>query len=284
MSTENREKERQHAMKATVLIDNIGNDGLTGEWGLSFYIEYKEKKFLLDAGGASGLFAENAGKLSLSLADVDYAVLSHAHYDHADGMTAFFGKNHKAKLYLQESCGENCWRVKEDHMKYIGIRRGMLEEYRDRLFRVRGDMEICAGARLIGHHTPGLAEAGKREKMFLKNGEAWVTDCFDHEQSLVFEEEDGIVIFNSCCHGGADNIIREAADVYPGRRILAAIGGFHLHNKDDGFIRELAGRMRGTGVEQIYTGHCTGENGYRVLRSELGSKVHQLQAGMEIIL
>lgn len=271
-------------MKATVLIDNIGDGELTGEWGLSFYIEYRDKKILLDAGGASCLFAENAQKLGLSLEDVDFAVLSHAHYDHADGMTAFFEKNHKAKLYLQESCGENCWRVKEDHMKYIGIRPGMLEENRSRLFRVRGDMEICAGIRLIAHHTPHLEDAGKREKMFLKDGEEWLTDCFAHEQSLVFEEEDGIVIFNSCSHGGADNIIREAADVYPGRRIRAMIGGFHLHNKDDGFIRELAGRMGGTGVEQIYTGHCTGENGYRVLREELGEKVRQLRVGMEIIL
>ena len=31
-------------MRASVLVDNIGNKGLPGEWGLSFYIEYKEKK------------------------------------------------------------------------------------------------------------------------------------------------------------------------------------------------------------------------------------------------
>ena len=70
-------------MRITVLTDNIGRDGLTGEWGLSFYIEYHGRKLILDA-GQSGIFAENADKLGLSLADVDYAVLSHAHYDHAD--------------------------------------------------------------------------------------------------------------------------------------------------------------------------------------------------------
>lgn len=269
-------------MKATVLLDNIGTEELAGDWGLSFYIEYAGKKILLDAGGESCLFAENARKLGLSLADVDCAVLSHAHYDHADGMTEFFEENRTAKLFLQASCGENCWRVKEDHMKYIGIRTGMLEEYRDRLCRVQGDMELLPGVRLIGHHAPGFEEAGKREKMFLKDGENWVTDCFAHEQSLVFELEDGIVIFNSCSHGGADNIIREAAAVYPGRRIRAMVGGFHLHNKTDDYIRKLAHRMRETGVEEIYTGHCTGENGYRVLREELGGMSHQIHVGLEM--
>lgn len=159
-SIENREKERTHAMKATVLIDNIGDGELTGEWGLSFYIEYRDKKILLDAGGASCLFAENAQKLGLSLEDVDFAVLSHAHYDHADGMTAFFEKNHKAKLYLQESCGENCWRVKEDHMKYIGIRPGTGRPHgRDRrgtdLYRTLYRRERIPGAaRRAGRESP----------------------------------------------------------------------------------------------------------------------------------
>lgn len=79
-------------MRATVLVDNIGsnigNDTIQGEWGLSFFIEYGEARILLDA-GQSALFAENARKLGLPLEEVDYAVLSHAHYDHADGMETF---------------------------------------------------------------------------------------------------------------------------------------------------------------------------------------------------
>ena len=84
-------------MKATVLVDNIGTEDLAGEWGLSFFIEFRGKKVLLDA-GADGLFAENASKLGISLNEADYAVLSHAHYDHADGMAEFFALNTKAIL------------------------------------------------------------------------------------------------------------------------------------------------------------------------------------------
>ena len=270
-------------MRASVLVDNIGSSGLPGEWGLSFYIEYKDQKILLDA-GQSGLFAENAKKLGLNLADVDYAVLSHAHYDHADGMPVFFEQNDKAKLYLKESCGENCYDRKEGKMKYIGIKSGMLEKYRDRIIRVPGDLKISDGVRLISHSKESMKKAGEREHMYLKEGNDWVPDCFTHEQSLVFDTESGSVIFNSCSHGGADNIINEVSAVFPGRQIHAMIGGFHLYNKSEEYVRGFAERMCAAGVEKIYTGHCTGEEGYRILREVLGDRVHQLEAGLAIVL
>ena len=64
-------------MRATVIVDNIAAETLKGEWGLCIYIEYADRKVLLDA-GSSKLFVENAEKLGLSLKDIDYGVLSHA--------------------------------------------------------------------------------------------------------------------------------------------------------------------------------------------------------------
>ena len=34
--------------------------------------------------------------------------------------------------------------------------------------------------------------------------------------------------------------------------------------------------------DRIYTGHCTGDNGYRILSRELGGMVHQLCVGLEM--
>ena len=80
--------------------------------------------------------------------------------------------------------------------------------------------------------------------MCLKVGEEWITDCFDHEQSLVFELPEGLVIFSSCSHAGADLIISEVRQVFPDREILAILGGFHLYNKTPEYVRNLAERIR----------------------------------------
>lgn len=266
-------------MKATVIVDNIENNGIKGEWGLCIYIEYNGKKILLDT-GASGLFVENANKLGIPLRDVDYAVLSHAHYDHSDGMKDFFRVNKKAKFYLREGCKEDCYSRKWIFRKYIGIGKGILEKYQHRLVYVSGDFPLMEGVSLIPHKTKGLSGIGVREKMYRKEGKKWCPDDFSHEQSLVFDTPEGIVIFNSCSHGGADNIIREVMKGFPGKRPLALVGGFHLFNKQEEFVRKFAKELENTGIRYIYTGHCTGEKPYEILKEELGDRVSHLMTGL----
>lgn len=148
-------------MRATVLTDNIADGELQGEWGLSIYIEYQNRNILLDT-GASDLFLKNAEKLGRKIEDVDYAVLSHAHYDHADGMDAFFCNNKKAKFYLREGSAENCYGKKWIFHRYIGLPKGILETYRERIVYAGGDYTLCPGVSLIPHKTPGLSRIGKR--------------------------------------------------------------------------------------------------------------------------
>lgn len=267
-------------MRATVVVDNIASDGIKGEWGLCIYIEYGDQKILLDA-GASGLFAENGRKLNIPIQDVDYAVLSHAHYDHANGMRRFFQINDRAKFYLRDGCGENCYAKKWVFKKYIGLPRGILSEYKDRIVYASGDYIITEGVSLIPHKAQGLEAIGKRENMYVKEKTGgWSPDDFAHEQSLVFGTPKGIVIFNSCSHGGADRIIREAAAAFPGKTVLALIGGFHLFNKSEKEVRSLARRIKETGIQYVYTGHCTGGKAYQILAEELGDIVRPLKVGV----
>ena len=268
-------------MRATVVVDNIKSGGMAGEWGLCIFIEYREKKILLDT-GSSSLFAENAGKLNLPLEKIDFAVLSHAHYDHANGIERFFQINNQAKFYLQDSCRENCYHKKWLFHRYIGIPKGVMAKYPDRIIHASGNFSICDGVSLIPHTSSGLNAIGKRENMYLRKNGRWYPDDFSHEQSLVFETPRGLVVFNSCSHGGAVNIIREVTAALPGRKVLALIGGLHLYNKTKDEVRELAGLLRDTGVEQICTGHCTGKAAYNILREVLGDAVRQFHTGFVI--
>lgn len=266
-------------MRATVVVDNIKSDGMPGEWGLCVFIEYGGKKILLDT-GASSLFEENAEMLRIPLSEIDFAVLSHAHYDHANGMERFFQINERAKFYLQSGCGENCYSKKWFLRRYIGIPKGIMAKYPDRIEYASGNFSICAGVSLIPHTSPGLDAIGKRENMYLRKDGRWYPDDFSHEQSLVFETARGLVVFNSCSHGGAVNIIREVTAAFPGRKVAALIGGLHLYNKPEREIRELAGMLQSTGVEQVYTGHCTGKTAYGILKEELGDVVRQFHTGL----
>ena len=266
-------------MKATVLVDNISKNDMNGEWGLSIYVEYDQNNILLDT-GASELFFENAKKLGIDIRNTDYAVLSHAHYDHANGMKKFFQINDKAKFYLQDSCGENCYLKKWFFHKYIGIPKKILGDYKERIVYLNDDYTLLPGVSLLPHKTAGLFEIGKANMMYIRKESGWEPDDFSHEQSLVFDTKKGLVIFNSCSHAGADYIINEVARTYPDKKISAYIGGFHIYNQSNTKVKELVQRIRRTGIERIYTGHCTGKRPLHILQEELGEVVQPLFTGL----
>lgn len=266
-------------MKAKVIVDNIADNGIPGEWGLSIYIEHGDVRILLDT-GASDLFAENAEKMGINLSGVDYGVLSHAHYDHAGGMSKFFALNPAASFYLRDK--SMCYDKKFLFYKYSGGMKATLKNYADRIVYAEGDYHLAEGVYLIPHHTEGLEEIGRREKMYVKDNFGFKPDSFSHEQSLVLDTSKGLVIFNSCSHGGAANIINEVAGVFPGRKVYGIIGGFHLYNKSETEVRELAKKIRETGIEYVCTGHCTGKKAYAILKEELGGMLHQLHVGLEM--
>ena len=268
-------------MRAVILIDNLSNNpDLTPEWGLAIYIEFEGRKYLLDT-GASENFAKNAETLGIDLSQVDFGVLSHAHYDHSDGMDTFFEKNAKADFWLRHPSKENCYGSHEmETIDYIGIKKGILETYQDRIRQAEGKVELAPNVYLLGHTTPDLDYYGQLYRMFLKIGDQYQYDDFRHEQSLIFDTDKGLVVFNSCCHAGADNILLEAMQAFPGKQVHAIIGGFHLFESPAHAVREFGQRLQDTGVERVVTGHCTGLDAYDILKDMLGDKAQQMECGL----
>lgn len=116
-------------LKMTALVDNTAVSPFLCEWGLSILIEADKTKILLDT-GSSDMFAKNAEQLGIDLSDVKLGVLSHAHYDHSDGMDAFFSLNETAPFLVREGSCENCFGLKEGAMEYIGIKKPFSRSFR----------------------------------------------------------------------------------------------------------------------------------------------------------
>ena len=264
-----------------VIVDNTANGTLLGEWGLCLLVRHRGKKILVDA-GATDLFLKNMKALDETVEDIDFAVLSHAHSDHANGMPAFFENNSNAKLYMRDAAAADCYKRILLLKKYIGMPRNMLDEYEERIEKVSGVYQLSEGAYLIPHATAGLSAIGKRERMYRRTGRTWTPDDFSHEQSLVLDTEKGLLIINACSHGGVLNTMNEVGEVFPEKPIYGYIGGFHLFNKSNAVIEEVADALKETTLDYVCTGHCTKERAYGILKQKLGDKVEQLHVGLRI--
>lgn len=265
-------------MKITSVIENKAPEGLICEWGLCVHIEFEGKQYLLDT-GSSDKYLKNVNQLGIHLEDIDVAVLSHAHFDHSGGYDSFFAKNQKAKLYIRSDCAENCYSKHGLFRVYIGVPKGMLKKHRERIEMIDGDYKPAENVWLIPHKIDNPEELGKQAHMYVRNGWKFKPDGFRHEQSLVFRTDKGLVVFNSCSHGGADNIINEVLATFPGEQVYAMIGGFHLKGRSEAFVRQFAARLKECQVEHIYTGHCTGDRAFAILQEMLGDKVHYFKTG-----
>lgn len=220
--------------------------------------------------------------MGFNLKDIDAGVLSHAHSDHSGGILRFFESNDKAKFYFREGTACDCYHKTWIFRYYVGIDRALVRDYSDRIVYADGDYELYPGVMLIPHKNGDFKKLAKQNHLYRKIGHRLVPDDYLHEQSLVFKTDKGLVIFNSCSHAGADHIIREVKETYPGEKIYALVGGFHLYHLPEEEIRALARNIKETGIEKVITGHCSKDRGYEILHDEIGDMVSQMYTGMKI--
>lgn len=277
-------------MKITALVENCAPENLESEHGLSLYIEYRGRRYLLDT-GAHGAFLRNALKLGVSLESVDTAIVSHDHYDHIGGMDDFFSVNHKAKVYIRKEAQSGQYYAEDgDSARYIGQRKGIFEEFPDRFQFVEGKVPLDPGVWLVPDGEEDPRYSGHSRNLLEELDGKLVPDRYFHEQSLVMENGDSLVLFNSCSHRGIANITANALREFPGKRVTHVFGGFHMMRTDQAngthlmnctpeYVKSVCDRLIELGVEQVYTGHCTGLAAFEELKKNLGDRLYYFQTG-----
>lgn len=274
-------------MRVDVLIENTINDeemcdSLICEHGLSMYIEYRDKKYLLDAGSTSA-FIDNAKKMNINLENVDKSILSHGHYDHSGGFCAYFAQYEDKKLYAMKDAMNVFYSGSGGNIHEIGIPKEILDEYMDRFIFIEEMTSIDEGVYLVPHSSQDLEVIAKKAKLYKLENNEIVPEDFSHEMSLVFKTSKGLVVFNSCSHAGLINIVTEVMAEFPQDKIYAYVGGLHMKDTySEEEVKKISKLVKEHDIKKIYTGHCTGEEALKILEKSLGDRVERLYTGKGI--
>lgn len=270
-------------MKISVLIDNSPNpenNQILTEHGLSFYFEADGRKWMMDC-GASDKFLENAEKLGINVADVDFLILSHAHSDHTGGIAGFLSVNSKAKIYLSAhiSKGVSYYSTRRGGKRNISIDYSFVERHFNRFVCVDKNCFLTEHVLLISD-IPSNHPQPKGNQTLLAN------DCLDdfrHEMALVINLPEGAIVISSCCHKGILNTLRACKKT----KIAAYIGGTHLLDGSTEFRFETADEIRriAQGIQsefsgiKLITGHCTGQDAATIFRETMQSDFRFFHSG-----
>ncbi len=275
-------------MKITTLIENTKPEGTPFSigHGLGLYVETNGLKLLFD-NGPDDSFVENAALLGIDLTEVDLYVLSHAHYDHAGGLRTFLSMNDKATVWLSEFASDQCYSVgRTPEPRYIGIDPQLFEENSRRLRFVANEVCVNDSIRLFSVHDFNTFRPRFNSLLYTKRNGEMIPDDFRHELVMAITENGRNTIFTGCAHSGILNMVRTVQEKMPDNPIHAVVGGFHLLNtatKSLGelpeTVRNLAKGLDKIGVDKILTGHCTGTEGFELLKSILHDKIEALSTG-----
>lgn len=258
-------------------MENTTKDpSLLAEHGLSLYLETGEYRILFDMGQTDG-FVTNARRLGVDLSRVDLAVLSHGHYDHGGGLSAFLQVNQTAPVYIHRTAFGGYYNRQGE---YIGLDAG--HQTHQRVVLTAGEREIAPGVRLFdGNHllrTYGTESNGLTKQI----GDVRVADDFVHEQYLVIEEQDKRILVSGCSHKGILNLVEWV-------RPTVMVGGFHFMKLDpmvaaDRQVLDQSVSLLKTEGCRYYTCHCTGQAPYEYCQRQMGEMLTYICVGDQLIV
>ncbi len=258
-------------MRIVSLVENTSHiPGIGAEHGLSLFIQTAGYNILFDM-GQSDLFIRNAQTLGIDLQKVDFAVLSHGHYDHGGGLAHFLEINKTAPVYVTPGAFEPHFNAVG---KYIGLDASLIGN--ERLISARHGLLIAPGISLYSGNAHKPLFPAVDGGFCAQHSDELLPDDFSHEQYLMVEHSGKQVLFSGCSHKGIENITAWfAPDIL--------IGGFHFSKFPlDTRLLQTA-QFLNTYSTEFYTCHCTGVDQFSFMKPAM-QRLHYLSCGEEIII
>ena len=280
-------------MIVTTLIENtkqVGRDDLKAEHGLSLFVEWQDHTLLFDT-GASGAFLPNARFLGVDVCRAEWVVISHHHYDHGGGLPALMASCSRATVYLHAARAWGRWfRAFRVLKRPIGLDRSVVERYSDRFRFLESDTEIAPGVFVLTSIARRYPVPRGNRFLHVEEGGRLHHDPFDHEIVLVIRDGEGLVVFTGCSHNGIRNMVDQVVRAFPGERIRAVLGGFHLVGlpvlntmaESRSEVVSLGKALLNYPVDRYYSGHCTGPRAFEVLKDVMGDRLRTMATGSRL--
>jgi len=234
-------------MRISVLTDNQPGSLTLAEHGLSYIIEYDNKKILFDT-GQTDVFIRNAEKKGIDISDINVIVLSHGHYDHGNGLSHLKGGN----LICHPGCFIKRYR-KNDQVN-IGLKKS--QDELSKIFKLTLSAEpykISEKIIFLGEIPRVTDFESKSTNFVLEDGSP---DFIQDDSGVVLLMAEGLFIVTGCGHSGVVNTFEHAKAVTGVKDLYGIMGGFHLKQKDHQ-TKETIEYLRKNNVKHIYPSHCT---------------------------
>ena len=273
-------------MQITCLLENTpGATGCGFEHGLSFHVATGKQNLLVDT-GQSNLTLQNADRLGIDLSAVDTVVLSHAHYDHTGGVLGLLERNHHATLYLRQEARGDFFGEGPTGKRYNGADKRIFES--PQVHWVHGDETVNEELSLFGGVTERVLWPKGNLRLYRRVGEEYLPDSFDHEQYACLRADGLYVLLGGCAHAGIVNILRRFRQIYH-RDPNVVLSGFHMmkatpYDEEDRAQAEAIADELLSYDTRFYTGHCTGQEGFDLLKERMGDRLKYIHSGDRVEL
>jgi len=266
----------------TTLLDNTTSaPELLAEHGLSFWIEYADKRILFDT-GQSDILIQNAKVIGIDLADADAIIVSHGHYDHTGGLAAVLDIAAKAKVYLHPAALEPKFSKKASLVNSIGMPDSVRKAIQNReVIWTKMPTQIFPGATVTGQ-VPRINNFEDVGGAFFLDENCQKPDELLDDQTLFIETAKGLVIVFGCGHAGVVNILNYISKLTGQRHIYAVLGGMHLLRASDERIERTITAFEGYDLQKIGPAHCTGSKPIEKIKAVFPEQYFVCSAGTQI--
>lgn len=280
-------------MKLISLIDNTAVDEkLYSENGMSFYLEFGGKNYLIDA-GLTGKAAENARRMGLPMQELDSVIITHNHSEHIGGIDSFMKSSPDAGIYLRAGAQTECFRKNGLFKEAVGAGKGFFRKYAKNLTLFNSFSEVAEGFYLASCEVFEEKNINPDRSCFSLDGKKQRPyDMADESFAVIFPKKrkaDGLVIVGGCFHCGVQNMLETVKQCWYGIPVLAIVGGFHFMGSNPKtlgcsaeYVTAQARALKLSNADKIYACHCTGFKGFDIMDEILGDRLMYIGGGEEI--